>query len=663
MTTSTISALAPAASETLDALAGSAIGRGQGTATRGASPFAFERVLAAETDDPGIGAPPAPREASDAAAGKPHEPRRTGRPETPGVTDPEFDHGRDDQHAVGRTRSGRGREAVKASSADDTATSAHPNDDSHTHPGDGVQTADDAQAVAAVASQAGATTATSGAVHPAATSDPDGGTDAVTTGKGHRRAEMGGVVAVTDLSVVAVAALTPAVAGAQAGAKPGAKSDAGEGSRSSATTAANPAIPASPAIPTGKAEDGIAVAAKPATPAVPAHKSDPSGATVPAAASAGPGAAPPAAGSNATHDGTSGNPGTSGSEVGAGSAAPSSPETAPARPAATNVTPAVPAERSAEASATLVSTGTDTAAPARRDSRSRGAAATAKAGPDAVDGHAVEADPTLPTTTSDIARTRASMARIVAASADGAGDAHSHGGVPAPASQAGVPAASVVAGTPAADAALAAIAAARQTSPTGSTPTGTTTAASTTAPAADRLAFEALDRIRTTVTAGVPGLESRIEDPELGTIRIVVSARLGETIRAEIVARDPAAARELTSGIDRALAAGAVLPGNVDLRIRSEAASPAPRSDAHHGQGGGEHGRPQDQPAAGGAFGGGSDSGAGSSSTRDGGAAVAADVSALAPAHGRTRGLDPVPAATSSTPGALRPGTALDVRA
>jgi hypothetical protein len=297
---------------------------------------------------------------------------------------------------------------------------------------------------------------------------------------------------------------------------------------------------------------------------------------------------------------------------------------------------------------------------ARRDGRGRPVAAPVEASTTrARDGAtATGAAAASPTAESDVARARASIARITAARVDDAADERRPDAGAKPA-VAATPSAPVTQAGPSADAALAAIAAARGSgSPAAGPATQVSPTAATTALAADRVAFEAIDRITTTVMAGVPGLESRIDDPELGTIRIVVSARLGETIRAEIVARDPAAARELASGIDRALAAGATLPGNMDLRVRAEGAMPAARSDTHLGSGAGGQSGPQDQPSSG-AF---TDAG-GHTPGRDADGGVLSHVLAPAPAQGRGRGLGPVPVAITSTTGSAHPGTALDVRA
>jgi hypothetical protein len=625
MTTSTISPVATAASDALDAPAASTIGRTSGGATWDAAPLGFQHVLAAETGATTSEGKPA---ATDGALGGARDLQQVGRSDAVGATDPQPDHGRDDEHAVGRTSADRGREATETSPTDGTANA------------DDADDARAADAAPAPGAQAGSTNETAASD---STGEPASNAQAAGAGKGHRKSLLASVTApVANQTAVAVALLTPAVTGTQQGATPGATGSADARPPRNAN-AATPADPAAPAIPAGKAADGIAVPATPATPAVPAHA--PAAAATPAPAAPGP-ATP----------------------TGAGATSPAVADL----PAATAPTTALAADAAAVAAATggpgsaIAATATsDSVAGMRQGDRSRGAAAGRPGRATGTEeSSSVDQGPDLPTTASDVARARASIARIVAAGADDGADARHRGGEGS-GTQGAVPATSVLAATPAADAAQAAIAAARQASPATSSAPSATAAASapSVVPAADRLAFEAIDRIRTTVTAGVPGLESRIEDPDLGTIRVVVSARVGETIRAEIVARDPAAARELASGIDRAIAAGAALPANVDLRVRSEAAASTARSDAHLGHSGGEHAASQDQSSAGSAFGGRADSGAGGTPGREAGRAAPTPVSALAPAHGRSRGLGPVPVAVSSTPGALRPGTALDVRA
>jgi hypothetical protein len=182
-------------------------------------------------------------------------------------------------------------------------------------------------------------------------------------------------------------------------------------------------------------------------------------------------------------------------------------------------------------------------------------------------------------------------------------------------------------------------------------------AAPTAPTAADRVLADAIGRIRTTVEAGVPGLQSRIEDPELGSIQVLVSAHPGETIRAELIARDPAAARELAGALDRAFAAGATLPMGVDLHVRAAGAgirATAAETGLGWATGNGHHAQPQadaggrrrdDAPAF--AFG----------RQREGGREDAA------PEHGRRHRPDQITVTPPASRRAARPGSALDVRA
>ena len=129
--------------------------------------------------------------------------------------------------------------------------------------------------------------------------------------------------------------------------------------------------------------------------------------------------------------------------------------------------------------------------------------------------------------------------------------------------------------------------------------------APTAADAADRVVAEALGRIRATVRGGVPGLESTIEDPRFGTIRILVAARPGETVKAELVAANPAAAGDLHDALSRAIAAGQVLPAGVELRVRPEAVTRLAGMDGDTGRAFGDqrgaapdtHQQHQHQPA------------------------------------------------------------------
>jgi hypothetical protein len=216
--------------------------------------------------------------------------------------------------------------------------------------------------------------------------------------------------------------------------------------------------------------------------------------------------------------------------------------------------------------------------------------------------------------------------------------------------------ADLTAGSTVADPAVTAAAAARAIADTGAATEPAEAAGPLAATPADRVVAEAMGRIRITTQGGVPGLESRIDDPTLGTIRLLVSARPGETIRAELVAADPAAARELRSALDRALAAGVNLPTGVDLRVRAEGPARPSAADSHLGSGTGQQGhapadqqlpgdrRHDDQPAF--AFG-----REGSNGQPD------------SPTRGRERRPGPITVVPTASVPAARSRTALDVRA
>jgi hypothetical protein len=105
---------------------------------------------------------------------------------------------------------------------------------------------------------------------------------------------------------------------------------------------------------------------------------------------------------------------------------------------------------------------------------------------------------------------------------------------------------------------------------------------------ADRLLDQVVGQIRLHGANGVPGLESRFHDPQLGSLRLVIVGRAGETVRAELIAADPATADALVRAADRAVSGSLGLAG-IDLRIRSEAGSFQANA--------GTNGRSDDRPA------------------------------------------------------------------
>jgi hypothetical protein len=115
------------------------------------------------------------------------------------------------------------------------------------------------------------------------------------------------------------------------------------------------------------------------------------------------------------------------------------------------------------------------------------------------------------------------------------------------------------------------------------------TAASADPANADRLLDQVIGQIRLHGGNVVPSLETRLHDPQLGSLRLVLLGRAGETIHAELIAADPATADAISRAADRAIAGSLSLAG-IDLRIRSEGGS--------FQASGGNHGRP-DEAAAG----------------------------------------------------------------
>jgi hypothetical protein len=193
------------------------------------------------------------------------------------------------------------------------------------------------------------------------------------------------------------------------------------------------------------------------------------------------------------------------------------------------------------------------------------------------------------------------------------------------------------------------------------TPADVTTASAETVAVAspatslDATVAAALTRIRTTLEAGVPGLESSIQDPVFGTIRVLVAARPGETIRAELVAANAAIAGELAGALDRALAAGATLPAGVEVRVRADSAVRPAAADQGLNSSLGDGRGSAPQPDAGDrrrddapswSFGRESDA------RPDGGTR-----------NGRTHRPDPIDPAFPVSRRGARPGSALDVRA
>ena len=88
------------------------------------------------------------------------------------------------------------------------------------------------------------------------------------------------------------------------------------------------------------------------------------------------------------------------------------------------------------------------------------------------------------------------------------------------------------------------------------------------AEAADRIIGQVVDRLRSFSTDGTPGLETRFDDPQLGSLRLVVSGRAGETVQAELVAGDARSAEAIGRAVERAVASSAGLHG-IALQVRT----------------------------------------------------------------------------------------------
>lgn len=88
----------------------------------------------------------------------------------------------------------------------------------------------------------------------------------------------------------------------------------------------------------------------------------------------------------------------------------------------------------------------------------------------------------------------------------------------------------------------------------------------------ERLLDRAIVQIRTVGRTGDPALEARLQDPELGTVRVLVSGRTGDVVRAELVVADQRTADALTRAVDRSATSHGLT--GIDLRIRTESERP-----------------------------------------------------------------------------------------
>jgi hypothetical protein len=89
------------------------------------------------------------------------------------------------------------------------------------------------------------------------------------------------------------------------------------------------------------------------------------------------------------------------------------------------------------------------------------------------------------------------------------------------------------------------------------------------ADAADRLMSQAVQTIHAYQTSAGPSLETRISDPSLGDVRVIVTGRAGEIVQAQLVVHDRVAADAIAAAASRMHASGDALAG-VTLTVRSE---------------------------------------------------------------------------------------------
>jgi hypothetical protein len=208
---------------------------------------------------------------------------------------------------------------------------------------------------------------------------------------------------------------------------------------------------------------------------------------------------------------------------------------------------------------------------------------------------------------------------------------------------------------------------ARSASGASATASSVSSAAPATAPAdLDQFLSGVLERIRTVSTNGGTGLEARLQHPDLGSVRLVVSGQQGDVVRAELIASDRASADALSRALDRA-SIGHGLAG-IDLRIRAESAASSAggfgshdRSDRNapgDGRSSGERapdGRAPDGRAFDSGQGGGTDRGLGGLSTTAGDAPGAKRTAPSGPGTTPLRSIGP------DAPS--RPGRGIDLRA
>jgi hypothetical protein len=89
------------------------------------------------------------------------------------------------------------------------------------------------------------------------------------------------------------------------------------------------------------------------------------------------------------------------------------------------------------------------------------------------------------------------------------------------------------------------------------------------ADAADRLMNQVVGTIHTYQTSAGPALEARINDSNLGDVRLIVTGRAGEIVQAQLVVRDRVTADAIDAAAARMHSSGDALAG-VSVSVRSE---------------------------------------------------------------------------------------------
>ena len=99
--------------------------------------------------------------------------------------------------------------------------------------------------------------------------------------------------------------------------------------------------------------------------------------------------------------------------------------------------------------------------------------------------------------------------------------------------------------------------------------------------AAETVLVQAVNRLRVLGAPPAPGLDVRLRHPDLGDVRMLVAGHDGETVRAELIARDPAAAAALSRATEHLQATGELR----GIRVEVHAGSGGTGGAVDHGAG------------------------------------------------------------------------------